>query len=99
MMSFLGASAMAFVLGIIGLYYSFKLARLYKGGAFERPWLYILYAVALVSLCIILLFFDTLFNLGIAIVVYWIGVAGAFLVILGIREQAILWERGFRKED
>ena len=90
------ASLSALILGVLGIYYSFKLANTYQGGIFEKPWLYILYGLCLLSLWALLLSIDSLMKLNISSVAHWIGIVGGVLFILGVRMQVKVWERGIK---
>lgn len=90
------ASLSALILGILGIYYSFKLANTYQGGIFEKPWLYILYGLCLLSLWALLLSIDSLMRLNISSAAHWVGIVGGILFILGVRMQVKIWERGMK---
>ena len=92
--SFIVSTLVGSIVAIVTLYYSFRLANLYKGGMLERPWLYVVYGIALLSLWVIMLFINEILRLRLEAVIYWIGVFGGIFLLLGVRSQLTLWEKG-----
>ena len=91
-LSFILTTSVSSAFGLMGLYYSIKLFRLYRGGAFEGSWLYISTSLAFLSAWVFLLFMNEVLNLSISWVIYWIGFVGGLLLLLGVMEQVRIWE-------
>ena len=91
-LSFVLTTSVSSVFGLVGLYYSVKLLKLYRGGAFEGSWLYISTSLAFLSAWVFLLFLNEILALSISWIVYWIGFVGGLLLLLGVMEQVRTWE-------